>query len=137
MGWPSANCKLQVLWNKSTIAELKGRVATGSIAAMGAGSDGQIAANRVHSLERHVRTGHFRKPIVIQPGRIDRDRVVVSVSDAAEVLLRDWPKPTSERRLAAIRACLAVMRGEKPPRVARQAFIVAAKDARILLGDQI
>ncbi|QIA26000.1 DUF982 domain-containing protein [Mesorhizobium sp. AA22] len=31
-------------------------------------------------------------------------------------------------------ACLAVIRGEKPPRVARQAFIVAAKDARILLG---
>nr|WP_268930541.1 DUF982 domain-containing protein [Mesorhizobium sp. SEMIA396] len=88
-------------------------------------------------LERHVRTGHFRKPIIIQPGRIDRDRVVVSVSDAAEVLLRDWPKPTSERRLAAIRACLAVMRGEKPTRTARQAFIVAAKDAKILLSEQV
>lgn len=84
-----------------------------------------------------MRSGHFRKPIVIQPGRIDRDRVVVSVSDAAEVLLRDWPKPTSQMRLAAIKACLAVMRGEKPPRIARQAFIVAAKEARILLGEQI
>ncbi|WP_415752050.1 DUF982 domain-containing protein [Mesorhizobium sp. B2-1-8] len=49
------------------------------------------------------------------------------------MLLRDWPKPTSEMCLAAIRACLAVMRGEKDPKVARQAFIVAAKDARILL----
>ncbi|UCI18279.1 DUF982 domain-containing protein [Mesorhizobium sp. B2-1-8] len=78
-------------------------------------------------------TGRFRKTVVIQPGRIERDRVVVSVSDAAEVLLRDWPKPTSEMCLAAIRACLAVMRGEKDPKVARQAFIVAAKDARILL----
>ncbi|MER9326850.1 DUF982 domain-containing protein [Mesorhizobium sp. M0152] len=57
--------------------------------------------------------------------------------DAAQVLLRDWPKPACARRLAAIEACLAVMRGEKPPRVARQAFIVAAKDARILLSDQI
>lgn len=84
-----------------------------------------------------MRSGHFRKPIVIQPGRIDRDRVVVSVSDAAEVLLRDWPKPTSQMRLAAIKACLAVMRGEKPPRTARQAFIVAAKEARILLGEHI
>ncbi|MER8633933.1 DUF982 domain-containing protein [Mesorhizobium opportunistum] len=137
MGWPSANCKTPGALEQIDDCGVKRRVATGSLAAIGAGSDGQIAANRVHSLERHVRTGHFRKPIVIQPGRIDRDRVVVSVSDAAEVLLRDWPKPTSERRLAAIRACLAVMRGEKPPRVARQAFIVAAKDARILLGDQI
>ncbi|WP_246696162.1 DUF982 domain-containing protein [Mesorhizobium sp. SARCC-RB16n] len=59
------------------------------------------------------------------------------MSDAAEVLLRDWPEPASEMRLAAIRACLAVIRGEKPPRTARQAFIVAAKDARILLGEQI
>jgi hypothetical protein len=83
-----------------------------------------------------VHTGHFRKPIVIQPGRIDRDRVVVSVADAAKVLLRDWPKPACARRLAAIKACLAVMRGEKPPRVARQAFISAARDARILISEQ-
>jgi hypothetical protein len=88
-------------------------------------------------LESVVRTRRFRKPIVVQPGRIDRDRVVLSVSDAAEVLLRDWPTPASKTRLAAIEACLAVIRGEKPPRVARQAFIVAAKDARILLGEQI
>ncbi|GLS34476.1 hypothetical protein GCM10010869_00640 [Mesorhizobium tianshanense] len=59
------------------------------------------------------------------------------MSDAANVLLKDWPAPASETRLAAIEACLAVIRGEKPPRVARQAFIVAAKDARILLGEQI
>ncbi|TWI23146.1 DUF982 domain-containing protein [Mesorhizobium tianshanense] len=84
-----------------------------------------------------MRTRRFRKPIVVQPGRVDRDRVVLSVSDAANVLLKDWPAPASETRLAAIEACLAVIRGEKPPRVARQAFIVAAKDARILLGEQI
>ncbi|RWO84984.1 MAG: DUF982 domain-containing protein [Mesorhizobium sp.] len=84
-----------------------------------------------------MRTRRFRKPIVVQPGRIDRDRVVLSVSDAAEVLLKDWQTPASKTRLAAIAACLAVIRGDKPPRVARQAFIVAAKDARILLGEQI
>ncbi|WP_366931475.1 DUF982 domain-containing protein [Mesorhizobium sp.] len=44
--------------------------------------------------------------------------LVLSVSDAAEVLLRDWPTPTSKTRLSAIEACLAVIRGEKPPRVA-------------------
>ncbi|WP_376706044.1 DUF982 domain-containing protein [Mesorhizobium sp. ISC25] len=60
----------------------------------------------------------------------------MSVSDAAEVLLKDWPKPASKTRVAAIEACLAVFRGEKPPRVARQAFIAAAKDARIFLSEQ-
>ncbi|WP_367157706.1 hypothetical protein [Mesorhizobium sp.] len=29
-----------------------------------------------------------------------------------------------------------MLRDEKPPRVARQAFVDAAKDARIFLGDQ-
>ncbi|MER9061738.1 DUF982 domain-containing protein [Mesorhizobium sp. M0074] len=84
-----------------------------------------------------MRTKRFRKPVVVQPGRIDRDRVVASVSDAAEVLLRDWPRPEGKSRLAAIEACLAVIRGEKPPRIARQAFIAAAKEARILLGEEI
>ncbi|MER8524191.1 DUF982 domain-containing protein [Mesorhizobium sp. M0598] len=82
-------------------------------------------------------TRRFRKPVVVQPGRIDRDRVVASVSDAAEVLLRDWPTPEGKSRLAAIEACLAVIRGEKPPRIARQAFIAAAKEARILLAEEI
>jgi hypothetical protein len=34
-----------------------------------------------------------------------------------------------------MRACLAVIRGNKPPSFARNAFISAAKDARILLDD--
>ncbi|TJX75519.1 MAG: DUF982 domain-containing protein [Mesorhizobium sp.] len=84
-----------------------------------------------------MRARRFRKPVVIQPGRIDRDRVVISVADAAQVLLREWPAPASEVRLTALKACLAVLRGEQPPRFARQAFLIAAKDARILLGEQI
>ncbi|MBZ9814398.1 DUF982 domain-containing protein [Mesorhizobium sp. CA7] len=82
------------------------------------------------------RSKRFRKPVVVQPGRIDRDRVVVSVLDAADVLLHDWPKPDLRTRHRAIQACLAVLRNQEPPRVARQAFIAAAEDARILLGDQ-
>ncbi|TGQ77188.1 DUF982 domain-containing protein [Mesorhizobium sp. M8A.F.Ca.ET.208.01.1.1] len=46
------------------------------------------------------------------PGRIDRDRVVITVADSAQLLLRDWPAPASEVRLAALRGCLAVLRGE-------------------------
>ncbi|TGV15039.1 DUF982 domain-containing protein [Mesorhizobium sp. M8A.F.Ca.ET.173.01.1.1] len=59
-----------------------------------------------------MRTRRFRKPVVIQPGRIDRDRVVITVADSAQLLLRDWPAPASEVRLAALRGCLAVLRGE-------------------------
>lgn len=80
--------------------------------------------------------GLFHKPVIVQPRRIDRDRVVVSTRDAAMVLLRDWPDDKArERREKAMRACLAVIRGKKPPSFARNAFIAAAKDARILLHD--
>ncbi|WP_292304066.1 DUF982 domain-containing protein [Mesorhizobium sp.] len=58
------------------------------------------------------------------------------VADAADVLLHDWPQPYSSTRRHALAACLAVLRNEKPPRVAREAFVEAAKDARILLTDQ-
>jgi hypothetical protein len=85
---------------------------------------------------RSERIKRFRKPVVVQPGRIDRDRVVVSVLDAADLLLHAWPKPDLRTRRDAIEACLAVLRDQKPPRVARQAFVAAAKDARIFIGDQ-
>lgn len=88
------------------------------------------------AIMRSKRIKRFCKPVIVQPGRIDRDRVVVTVLDAADVLLHTWPKPNSRARHHAIRACLAVLRDQKPPRVARQAFVDAAKDARIFLGDQ-
>jgi ribosomal 50S subunit-associated protein YjgA (DUF615 family) len=82
------------------------------------------------------RSVKFHKPVVVQPGRLDRDRVVVTIAEAAQLLLRDWPIADCEKRMAAMQACLQVIRGEKPPHVAREAFIAAAKDARIYLGEQ-
>ncbi len=87
-------------------------------------------------MSRRRRYRKFNRPVVVQPGRIDRDRVVTNVREAAQILLRDWPQPESEKRFAAMQACLAVIKGELPPRVARQAFIDAAKDARIFLGEE-
>ncbi|MBZ9870394.1 DUF982 domain-containing protein [Mesorhizobium sp. BR1-1-9] len=77
----------------------------------------------------------FHKPVVIQLGRIDRDRVVITVADAAGLLLREWPAPQSSKRLRAMEVCLEVINGRKPPRMARDAFIAAAKDAQVFLGE--
>jgi hypothetical protein len=76
--------------------------------------------------------GSFHRPVVVQPGRIDRDRVVVSAVDAIRVLSHQWPVDCDLRQQALV-ACRAVIGGEKPPRHARNALIKAARAARILL----
>lgn len=79
--------------------------------------------------------GLFHKPVVVQPGRIDRDRIVTGVTDAAKVLLYEWPAGDSKKRTVAMRACLDAINGEKSPGEARRAFVAAAKEARIYVGD--
>lgn len=74
----------------------------------------------------------FARPVVVQFGRIDRDRIVVDVRDAAKVLLREWREDSAERT-AAMKACIAVLKGKKPARVARKAFVDAAEAARVLV----
>ena len=77
----------------------------------------------------------FRKAVRIQIGRVDRDRIVVGTKDAAKILLRDWPATDNPKRVLAMKACLEVINGRKPPYVARAAFVAAAKDAGVYLGD--
>ncbi|WP_312860736.1 DUF982 domain-containing protein [Neoaquamicrobium sediminum] len=62
----------------------------------------------------------FHKPVRVQPGRIDRDKVVLSTKHAAEILLRDWPDRGQKKRERAMRACLEVIKGRKPPSYARK-----------------
>ena len=78
----------------------------------------------------------FKKPVVVVPGRIDRERVVVDVRHAAIILLHEWPLPASRAKQKAMKACLDVLRGEKPPGSARSAFIDAAREAHILQDDR-
>ena len=86
---------------------------------------------------RTMRRKRFHRPVVVQLGRIDRDRVVATPAEAAEILLRQWRDGDSPERMRAMQACLEVIRGEKPPRVARSAFIEAARAARVFVGEQI
>lgn len=76
----------------------------------------------------------FHKAVRIQIGRVDRDRIVVGTKDAAKILLHDWPTTDNPKRVAAMKACLELINGRKPPLVARAAFVAAAKDAGVYLG---
>lgn len=100
--------------------------------------------NAINPIEDHANatiiqnmpTRKFHKAVLVQPGRIDRDLVVVSAHMAAEVLLRRWPNRECPYRVKAMRECLDVIQGRKPPSRARTAFIRAAKEARILLKEE-
>jgi hypothetical protein len=48
------------------------------------------------------------------------------------LLSANWRDPGSERYRAAKRACQEAMRGDISPEIARQAFIDAATEARML-----
>jgi hypothetical protein len=69
----------------------------------------------------------------VQTGRIDRIRVVTNTSHAAIILLHEWPDKSCERRKIAMQRCVEVLRGEKPPSVARKAFVAAARRAGLLI----
>ena len=84
--------------------------------------------------ERNKRHRAFHRPVTVQTGRIDRERIIVTTRDAAEVLLKDWPLE-SHKRARAMQLCLSVIRGERPPGVARRAFVEAAREAKVLIAE--
>ena len=78
------------------------------------------------------RARRFERPVVIRTD--EGDRMIVDINAAADVLLRAFPRET-ERRKAAMAACLGVLRGQAHPPVARRAFVSAALEVGILASD--
>jgi hypothetical protein len=74
----------------------------------------------------------FERPVIIRVG--NSDRIVVDINDAADILLRSFPRET-KRRKAAMAACLAVIRGKAHPLLARRELVSAALEVGILAGD--
>ncbi|MER9657581.1 DUF982 domain-containing protein [Mesorhizobium sp. M0152] len=77
-------------------------------------------------------SSRFVRPVVVQVGRHDLERVILDVN--ATILLRSIPHQTQKRKLA-MDACLQVLRGEARTPLARRAFVAAALEAKILRSD--
>lgn len=76
----------------------------------------------------------FHRPVIVQLGRVDRDRVISTTTEAAKMLLREWPA-TGEKHEAAMQICVEALKGRQTAGRVRSAFIDAAKEARIYLGE--
>lgn len=67
----------------------------------------------------------------------DHGLVVVSTTArAAECLVYGWPSSEGDKLRAALEACLGVLTAEQLPELARQTFIAAAHEARLLASQQ-
>ena len=77
----------------------------------------------------------FARPVTIRMRRNSREEVVIDVGRASRILLREWPAADSEKRRAAMDACLRALKGEAFSPIARRAFVTAALEAHILAGD--
>ena len=60
-------------------------------------------------------------------------RNVSSVTEAANVLFRQWPRQKGKKLSAARQACLDAIEGTGSVDDARTAFVAAAKEAKILV----
>jgi hypothetical protein len=78
-------------------------------------------------------TKRWKSYVRVELGGRDKRINIPSTRAAAECLLRSWPTPWGPRHKQAREACIAVLKGEQPPEFARQAFVEAAREARILV----
>lgn len=76
--------------------------------------------------------GWFSKPVSVAVGIAGDVRIVESARDAMTLLSGNWRMQGSDAYMAARRACQGAVRGEIPAEVARQAFVDAASEARVL-----
>lgn len=59
--------------------------------------------------------------------------LVTSSREAAWMLADKWPDVTGNTFIRALRACTAAIEGKRPNSFARQAFVVAARRANIIV----
>ena len=58
-------------------------------------------------------------------------RIVRNLTEAAELLIRDWPADDGEEYIVAVKACVDAIRGDVTPEDFRQALLRAASEAGI------
>ena len=83
-------------------------------------------------MQSGLESGWFDAPVTVLDTGEAREFDVTNTRQAAEILLHRWPNEWSGRHRAARLACLAVLKGFKPPVLARRAFAEAAREAEIL-----
>ncbi len=73
------------------------------------------------------------KEVTVMTRQIGKMKVITSITQAAEFIVKEWPGSDSEKLEIAKHALVKCYDGEMSPGVARMAFIEAAKEADIYI----
>ena len=102
--------------------------------------EGELALTaKAHSIAipRSLRMRNLPFPYVtVMTEHVGKTRNISSVQEAIEFMLHDWPIKNSRKLTAARQACLDALHGKITHTKARQAFIEAAREADIYIGQK-
>lgn len=79
--------------------------------------------------------GWFSISVPVAVGIIGDIQHVFSARQAIDLLNGNWREKGSARHRAALRECLGAINGDSSSEAAREAFVEAAREARVLVGD--
>ena len=79
-----------------------------------------------------MKEGWFSSPVPVSEGFTGDIRYVSSARQAIAMLTGNWHGQGSAKHLAALRACQGAIHGHVSPARAREAFVEAADEARVL-----
>jgi hypothetical protein len=77
--------------------------------------------------------GWFTKPVSVAVGVIGDARYIMSARQAADLLVEHWPAKGTPKHRNALIACQEAQHGLKSADAAREAFVEAALEARVLI----
>jgi ribosomal 50S subunit-associated protein YjgA (DUF615 family) len=83
--------------------------------------------------QRVMNDKSFSSPVLISLGAMGL-RLVSSAWEALECLKNQWPQQDGVEYRRATRMCRDALEGWMPPAKARQAFVIAAQRAGVLIG---
>ncbi|MGX5723099.1 DUF982 domain-containing protein [Shinella zoogloeoides] len=80
--------------------------------------------------------GHWNRPVTFETMTLGMYRTITSTTEAARVLLEDWPVDEGVAWARAQQKCLSALEGGIDHEEARQAFLLAADEAGVFVRDQ-
>jgi len=75
----------------------------------------------------------FSKPVQVSTGITGGIRIVENTDEAVDLLANHWRHGGSPTHLAALLDCRRAANGSIPADIARQSFVEAAREARVLV----